>query len=207
MPDSNGTQLKKRKVPGILGVNIGKNKDTPNERAHEDYLICLEKIYPYADYVTINISSPNTPGLRDLHQENHLDFLLAQLNQMRQQLSVVYHKRLPLLVKISPDFPHAELEVFLNILLKHEINGVIATNTTVNHSGEPGGLSGAPLAYASTEMIKAIHKITGNRLPIIGVGGIDSRKAAEEKFAAGAELIQLYTGLVYEGPGLIRQIC
>lgn len=206
--------LKARQVPGIIGVNIGKNKQTTNERAYNDYVICLRKIYAYADYVVINISSPNTPGLRDLHSEAYLTQLLRVLNETRLELAVTYKKRLPLLVKLSPDFPYLELPTFVDILLKYQIDGVIATNTTITRDGviglpqanEEGGLSGKPLAARSTQMISEIKKIAGDRLPIIGVGGIDSVESARAKFEAGASLVQVYTGLIYEGPRLISQL-
>lgn len=206
--------LKARRVAGIVGVNIGKNKDTPNERAHEDYVYCLERVYPYADYVTLNISSPNTPGLRDLHASEHLEKLLDHVTAAQQRLETEFKRHVPLLIKLSPDFPHNQLEVFLNTALKQGIEGIIATNTSVSrdavnglrHGSEAGGLSGRPIAEQATQTIAAIKKITGDKLPIIGVGGIDSPEAAQQKFAAGADLIQLYTGLIYQGPGLVRSI-
>lgn len=207
-------QLKKRRVAGIVGVNIGKNKDTPNERAHEDYVQCLEKVYAYADYITINISSPNTPGLRDLHAEQSLDLLLREIDKARRNLAQHVQRSVPLLIKLSPDFPHQELEVFIKIILKHNINGIIATNTSMTreavaglkHADEKGGLSGKPIAERATHTIAAIKRIAGESLPIIGVGGIDSVAAANEKYAAGADLIQVYTGLVYQGPRLVQQL-
>lgn len=207
-------RLKQRRVPGIVGVNIGKNKDTPNDRAYEDYNICLEKVYLYADYITINLSSPNTPGLRDLQAEHQLDALLAHIDHCRQQLAQQHDKRVPMLVKLSPDYPHAELEAFVNILLKHHIDGIIATNTSLSREGveglkngsEAGGLSGSPIADRATKTVAAIAAIAGSNLPIIGVGGIDSVVAAKAKFMAGASLIQLYTGLIYQGPVLLKHL-
>ncbi len=207
-------RLKKRRVPGIVGVNIGKNKDTPNQRAHEDYVFCLQKVYPYADYITINISSPNTPGLRDLHQQASLDLLLGELDNAREQLARERNKRVPMLIKISPDYPHKELDVFVKTLLKHNIDGIIATNTSLSrqgvmnqfHADEQGGLSGRPIAERSTDTIAKLRELAATQLPIIGVGGIDSRAAADAKYAAGADLIQVFTGLVYQGPGLIKQL-
>ncbi len=207
-------RLKERKVPGIVGVNIGKNKETPNERAHEDYIFCLRKVYQYADYIALNISSPNTPGLRALHDTDSLELLLNQVDLARLALERQFNKHVPILLKLSPDYPHEQLEVFLNTLLKHRIDGIIATNTSLDrhlitglpHANEVGGLSGRPIAQRATDTIKAIKCITGNRLPIIGVGGIDSDVSATEKFAAGADLIQIYTGLVYEGPRLIKKL-
>ena len=207
-------RLKARTVPGIVGVNIGKNKQTPNEKAHEDYLICLEKTYAYSDYITINISSPNTPGLRELQSDQQLNLLLSTLNSAREQLQQTHKKRVPLLIKISPDFPHELLEDFVNTVLNHSIDGIIATNTTlsraqvagVKFAGEAGGLSGKPLQKSATETIKAIKDIVGDRLPIIGVGGIDSPASAQEKLVAGATLLQVYTGLIYKGPELIHRL-
>lgn len=207
-------RLQQRRVAGIVGVNIGKNRDTPNERAHEDYLLCLEKVYPYADYVTINLSSPNTPGLRDLQAEEQLDMLLGKLEQRRQQLIQQHNMCVPLLVKISPDYPHEELKVFVDIVLKHNINGIIATNTSLSregisglhHSTEAGGLSGRPIAERSTSTVAAIAAIAGPSLPIIGVGGIDSAAAANQKYQAGAHLVQLYTGFIYKGPSLLQAL-
>ena len=206
--------LKKRKLPGIIGVNIGKNKITPNEQAFEDYLICLNKVYPYADYITINISSPNTPGLRDLHAAEALDHLLQQLTDARKNLQSEHQKQVPLLVKLSPDLSTSELQTTIELLLKHEIDGVIATNTTVSRdrvkdhplAKEQGGLSGRPVQSQARLMVAAIHEMAGDRLPIIGVGGIDSTASANSLFAAGAGLLQVYTGLIYRGPTLIRKL-
>lgn len=206
--------LKRRTVPGIIGINIGKNKDTPNECAYEDYVYCLQKSYEYADYIVINISSPNTPGLRDLHEAEQLTLLLSELNKTRQVLEAHTKKHVPLLIKLSPDFPHKALEEFVNIAVKHGIEGIIATNTSVSrenveqltYADEAGGLSGRPIAKRSTATVAEIKKITHGKLPVIGVGGIDSVAAAQDKFAAGAELIQLFTGLIYQGPGLIRSL-
>lgn len=208
-------RLKARQVPGIVGVNIGKNKETANEQAYRDYLICLKKVYAYADYIVINISSPNTPGLRDLQSEAYLATLLERLSAARNELRAVHRKQVPLLVKLSPDFPHQELAAFIDVLLKHNIDGVIATNTTVSrdgvaalpHATEAGGLSGRPLFKQSTEMLREIKKNAQDRLVIIGVGGIDSASSAQEKFAAGADLIQVYTGLIYEGSALVKTLC
>lgn len=207
-------RLKARTVPGIIGVNIGKNKDTPNHVAHHDYVTCLEKVYAHADYITINISSPNTPGLRDLHAEDSLDLLLGEIDNQREVLRQQQRKSVPILVKLSPDYPHKELEVFLKIVEKHHIDGIIATNTSVSreavsrlpHGDESGGLSGAPIGKRATDTVREIKKIVGDRLPVIGVGGINSRADALAKLCAGADLVQLYTGLVYQGPGLIKSM-
>ena len=206
-------RLKARQVPGIVGVNIGKNKETSNERAHRDYVTCLRKVYAYADYIVINISSPNTPGLRDLQSETYLTELLGAINESRQDLQKTHKKRVPLLVKISPDFSHADLPGFVTVVLKHQIDGIIATNTTLSREGvtdlpnatEEGGLSGKPLFERSTQMIRELKKIAPS-LSIIGVGGVDSIDSARAKFDAGASLVQLYTGLVYEGPELIKKL-
>ncbi len=198
----------------ILGVNLGKNKDTAQEKAAEDYLLGLEKVYNLADYVTINISSPNTPGLRDLQHGEALDNLLAQLLQRRQQLTKHWGKRLPIAVKIAPDLTEAELAQQAAIFLHHGIDAVIATNTTLDHSSveslphgqEPGGLSGQPLSQKSTEIIHQLYSLLGEKIPIIGCGGIFSTKDATAKFEAGAKLVQLYTGLIYRGPGLVGEV-
>lgn len=208
-------RLKARQVPGIVGVNIGKNKETANDQAYRDYLICLKKVYAYADYIVINISSPNTPGLRDLQSEAYLTTLLQHVTVARDELRMTHRKRVPLLVKLSPDFLYQELATFIDVLLKNHIDGVIATNTTVSrdgvgdlpHAAEAGGLSGRPLSKRSTEMLREIKKNTQDRLVIIGVGGIDGIESAQEKFAAGANLIQVYTGLIYEGPALVKALC
>lgn len=206
--------LKQRRVPGIVGVNIGKNKETPNDRAHEDYVLCLEKVYPHASYITINISSPNTPGLRDLQSEEALDRLLTAIMNRRLALSDQYRRHVPIVVKLSPDYPHEEIKSFINILTKHQVDGVIATNTSIDHSSvshyrfgdEQGGLSGAPITAKSTSTISEVSRIAGGQLPIIGVGGIHDQETAQEKYHAGATLIQLYTGLIYKGPSLIKAL-
>lgn len=193
----------------ILGVNIGKNKDTPNEEAAQDYLYLIEKFSPLADYLTVNISSPNTVGLRRLQAREYLEDLLAQLNSKRATLPV---KR-PILVKLAPDLTDDELDDALDAILRTGMDGVIATNTTISRNGisspiaqETGGLSGAPLHQQSTEMVRKIHRRTNGRLSIVGVGGIMSPKDAKEKLDAGACLVQIYTGLVYQGPSMVRKI-
>ena len=198
----------------ILGVNLGKNKDTPQGKAAGDYLTGLEKVYSLADYVTINISSPNTPGLRDLQHGKALDHLLSQLLERRQQLTEQQGKRLPIAVKIAPDLTEKQLEQQTALFLHHKIDAVIATNTTLDHSPvqsfphgeEPGGLSGRPLSKKSTEIIRQLHTLLGDRIPIIGCGGILSAENANAKFEAGAKLVQLYTGLIYRGPRLVGEI-
>ncbi len=197
----------------VLGVNIGKNKDTPNLEAVEDYLALLRGFAPEADYIAINVSSPNTVGLRELQGGDALRALLSVCIKERDQLRARLDKPLPLLVKLAPDLDDQELDEALDAVLQSGIDGVIATNTTVerpelrsSHKGETGGLSGRPLSAMSTEMIEEIFRRTDGALPIIGVGGIMSPEDARKKFQAGASLVQVYTGLVYRGPGLIRDI-
>lgn len=199
---------------GILGINIGKNFDTPIDKAAEDYLICLQKVYRYASYVTINISSPNTKNLRELQSADALDQLLSQLKFAQQELSQTHGKYVPIAVKIAPDLDTAQVESIAASLLKHRMDAVIATNTTLSREGiahlpvaqENGGLSGAPLKQRSTTIVQQLHGFLQNAIPIIGVGGIQSVADAQEKLTAGASLIQLYTGLIYHGPELIRTI-
>jgi dihydroorotate dehydrogenase len=195
-------------------VNIGKNFDTPLEKAVDDYLACLRAVYATADYVTVNISSPNTPGLRDLQGEESLDQLLTELVSTREMLSSTHHKRVPLLVKIAPDLDEPALLSICRVLLKSGVDGVVATNTTTArpaslrsmHARESGGLSGAPLHAASVSVIEFLRERLGPAFPIIGVGGISSVETARATRSAGANLIQLYTGLIYEGPRLVRQL-
>ena len=197
---------------GILGINIGKNMDTPLNRAAEDYLYCFEKIYPYASYVTINVSSPNTKNLRQLQTTEALDDLLTQLKTEQYRLADLYKRYVPLVVKIAPDLDNAHVGILAAILVRHGIDGVIATNTTiqreqVNHlkyGHEAGGLSGRPLAPLANRIVHLLKKELGDALPIIGVGGIMSGQDAVEKITAGAQLVQIYTGLIYRGPKLIR---
>jgi dihydroorotate dehydrogenase len=198
---------------GMLGLNIGKNADTPMERAAEDYLFCLEKVYPYASYVTVNISSPNTKNLRQLQGGSELDSLLLQLKDARQRLADRHKRLVPLALKIAPDMEQDQVQAVAQALLRHGIDGVIATNTTVSralvkglaHCDEAGGLSGRPVFEASNKVIRALKAELGDAIPIIGVGGIASGADAKEKIAAGASLVQLYTGLIYRGPTLVRE--
>jgi len=198
---------------GILGLNIGKNATTPIERAIDDYLICLEKVYPFADYVTINISSPNTANLRQLQDADELDALLSHLKDKQNRLADKYMRYVPIALKIAPDLDAVQIRVIADALLKHNIDGVIATNTTLSrdaviglpHSQETGGLSGKPVATASTIVISQLKLQVGNAIPIIGVGGILSATDAQEKVNAGASLVQLYTGLIYRGPALVGE--
>lgn len=198
---------------GVLGLNIGKNADTPIERAVDDYLICLQKVYPYASYVTINISSPNTKNLRQLQGASELDALLSQLKDAQQQLADQYGRYVPIALKIAPDIDPEQVQTIAQALLRHKMDGVIATNTTISrdavqnlkHAEETGGLSGAPVFEASNIVIRALKKEVGDALPIIGVGGIMSGNDARTKMDAGASLVQLYTGLIYQGPALVRE--
>ena len=206
--------VKKAHFDGVLGINIGKNKDTPVEQGKEDYLICMDKVYPYAGYIAINISSPNTPGLRSLQYGEALDDLLSAIKNKQQELQKQQHKYVPVAVKIAPDLSLEELIQVADSLVRHNIDGVIATNTTLDrslvegmkHSQEMGGLSGRPLQLKSTEIIRLLSQELNGRLPIIGVGGIDSLMAAREKIAAGATLIQIYSGFIFKGPPLIKEI-
>jgi dihydroorotate dehydrogenase len=198
---------------GVLGINIGKNADTPIERAAEDYLACLRKVYPLASYVTVNVSSPNTQRLRELQQADELDRLLAQLKREQHALEQAHGRHVPLAVKIAPDLDTAQIRGIADALMRNEIDAAIATNTTLSRggvetlarAGESGGLSGAPLAARSTHVLRELVKSLGGALPVIGVGGIMSAGDAAEKVAAGARLVQLYTGLVYRGPELVRE--
>ena len=196
---------------GILGLNIGKNADTPIERATDDYLYCLDKVYPYAAYVTVNISSPNTKNLRQLQQASEIDALLSALKMAQSQLADKHGRYVPLVLKIAPDLDDEQIDTIASALLRNHIDGVIATNTTITrdavqgltHANETGGLSGAPVRDLSTRVIRALHQVLQGEIPIIGVGGILSGADASEKMAAGASLIQLYTGLIYRGPELV----
>jgi len=198
----------------VLGINIGKNKDTPAENAVDDYLICMRKAYRYASYITVNLSSPNTPGLRDLQFGEPLKQLLARLKQEQQLLAVQYGRYVPLAVKIAPDMAIDDIREVAAALIDNQLDGVIATNTTIArdavkdlpHGNEAGGLSGAPLTKKSTEVIRALAQALNGKLPIIGVGGIMSGADATEKFAAGAKLVQVYTGFIYRGPGLVGEL-
>jgi dihydroorotate dehydrogenase len=199
--------------PGILGLNIGKNFDTPNDRAVDDYLTCLRAVYARASYVAVNISSPNTKGLRDLQAEDALHALLTALKAEQKALADRHGKYTPLAVKIAPDLEPAAIEGIARLLAGHRIDGVIATNTTLardavrgaRHADETGGLSGRPLREKSTAVVRALAKALDGALPIIGVGGILCGADAKEKIDAGATLVQLYTGLIYRGPALVAE--
>ena len=198
---------------GVLGINIGKNKDTPNERAVDDYLFCLERVYARASYVTVNISSPNTRGLRDLQGEDALRRLLGALCDARERLGGRHRARKPLLLKIAPDLAEAELDAMAEVLAASAIDGLICTNTTLardevngaRHADEAGGLSGRPLFARSTAVLAGMRQRLGERLPIVGVGGILGGSDAAAKIDAGARLVQFYTGLVYRGPALVGE--
>ena len=197
----------------LLGINIGKNRDTPNERAADDYLLCLERVYAHADYVTVNISSPNTQGLRDLQAADALRALLGRLRDAGERLSGRHGKRTPLLLKIAPDLDHAAMDAIAAAVVEARVDGLICTNTTVErsgvagerHAGETGGLSGAPLFEGSTAVLRGMRERVGSALPLVGVGGIGSGAQARAKREAGATLLQLYTGLVYRGPSLVAE--
>jgi len=206
--------LRRSRYRGILGVNIGKNFDTPNERASEDYLACLRKLHPYASFVTVNVSSPNTKNLRNLQQPGELDLLLAALGAERDRLAERHGRRVPLAVKIAPDLDDAGIEAVAGCVASRGIDAVIATNTTLSREGvehlpasrEPGGLSGAPLKARATAVVARLRRALPAKVAIIGVGGIASAADAREKLDAGADLVQLYTALVYRGPGLVGEI-
>jgi dihydroorotate dehydrogenase len=198
---------------GVLGLNIGKNADTPIERAADDYLHCLEKVYPYASYVTVNISSPNTKNLRQLQGGSELDALLTRLKDAQRRLADQHMRYVPIAVKIAPDIDSEQVKAIAAALVENDMDAVIATNTTISraavngmpHAEEAGGLSGTPVFEASNAVIRELKKQLGGALPIIGVGGILSGRDAQVKIEAGASLVQLYTGLIYRGPALIRE--
>ncbi|OYZ68850.1 MAG: dihydroorotate dehydrogenase (quinone), partial [Methylophilaceae bacterium 17-43-7] len=200
---------------GVLGINIGKNFDTPNERAVEDYLHCMQKVYPYASYITVNISSPNTKNLRALQEKEALSALLAALKLAQATLEQQYGRYVPMALKIAPDLTPEQVIEIADLLMQHQMDAVIATNTTLardavkgmQHGEEAGGLSGAPVKNSATRVIQQLSQQLQGSLPIIGVGGILSGADAVEKIAAGASLVQVYSGLVYKGPTLVRDIC
>jgi len=200
-----------RRHPMLLGLNIGKNATTPIENATSDYLTCLEGVYPHADYVTVNISSPNTQNLRALQSDAALDALLSAIAERREALATRHAKRVPVFVKIAPDLDEAQVAVIAATLQRHGMDGVIATNTTISraavqgmrHAEETGGLSGAPVLEASNLVIRQLRAALGSRFPIIGVGGVMSAEDAVSKVRAGADVVQIYTGLIYEGPALV----
>ena len=198
---------------GVLGINIGKNKDTPNESAQDDYLHCLERVYPLADYDTVNISSPNTAGLRELQEEQALRRLIGTLREAQERLGARHGKRVPMLVKVAPDLSDEDIEAAARVLADLQVDGVVATNTTVSrlgiedarHADEAGGLSGQPLIAQSTYVLRRLRTRLPETIPLVGVGGVLSGADAAAKMAAGASLVQFYTGLIYRGPVLVRE--
>jgi dihydroorotate dehydrogenase len=200
---------------GILGINIGKNANTPIENAADDYLICLRKVYAHASYVAVNISSPNTRHLRQLQGEDALNDLLKPLKAEQQKLADTHGKYVPIVLKIAPDMEAGQVAQIARLLMQHRIDGVIATNTTLSREGvenlphgeESGGLSGAPVRDKSTGVIRQLAAELQGALPIIGVGGILSGSDAAEKIHAGAALVQIYSGLIYRGPALVAESC
>ena len=206
-------RVKRRRYDGVLGINIGKNLDTSVDEAVSDYLLCMEKVYEHADYISINISSPNTPGLRDLQFGDQLSGLLFELKKEQKRLSEINHRYVPLAVKIAPDMAMENVEQCAEVFREANIDAVIATNTTVSrdavagmpYAEEAGGLSGAPLTQGSTELIRNLNQCLRGDIPIIGVGGILRSQDAIDKIEAGASLVQIYTGFIYQGPSLIKQ--
>ena len=202
-----------RRNRALLGINIGKNKDTPNESAESDYLFCLERVYPLADYITVNISSPNTAGLRELQEEQALRRLVGTLREAQEKLGAQHGKRVPMLVKIAPDLSDGDIEAAGRVLGDLQVDGVIAGNTTISRDGvegarfaaEVGGLSGAPLMGKSTAVLRMLRTRLPEAIPLVGVGGILHGADAATKQAAGATLMQVYTGLIYRGPALIGE--
>ena len=207
--------VKAAKYKGVLGINIGKNFDTPNEKAVDDYLTCMQKVYGYSSYITINISSPNTKNLRALQEKEALSSLLKTLKLEQTKLAEKHGKYVPITLKIAPDLDESQVIKIADLLMQHKIDGVIATNTTLarepvkgmKHGNEAGGLSGAPVRNLSNLVIQQLSKQLQGAVPIIGVGGILSGADAVEKIAAGASLVQVYSGLIYAGPKLVHDIC
>jgi dihydroorotate dehydrogenase len=207
-------RLRARRSRGIVGVNIGKNADTPLERASGDYVTCLRAVYDVADYVTVNVSSPNTVGLRSLQARENLLPLLTAVRDEAQRLARAGGRRVPLLVKLAPDLTDAQIREFATVALEVEVDGLIATNTTLSrervagarHADEQGGLSGAPLRERARTVVAVLRDAVGKSLPIVGVGGVASPADAQAMGAGGADLVQLYTGLIYRGPGIVPEI-
>ena len=207
------SQTRAQGKPMLLGLNIGKNAATPIEDATSDYLICLEGVYPHADYVTVNISSPNTKNLRELQSDEALDALLSAIAERREKLAATHGRRVPIFVKIAPDLDESQVQLIAATLKRQGMDGVIATNTTISreavkgmqHAEETGGLSGAPVLEASNRVIAQLRAQLGSGYPIIGVGGIMSAQDAVSKIRAGADVVQIYTGLIYQGPELVGQ--
>ncbi len=206
-------KVRNHSYKGVLGINIGKNFDTPNEKAADDYLLCMEKVYPFADYITVNISSPNTKNLRDLQGEDELDQLLKQISERRSVLTDQLGRRVPLAVKVAPDLAEDDLPVIADVVARHGMDAVIATNTTISRSGvkgmkhaeEAGGLSGAPLKPMADKVLAAFRQHLPEEIALIGVGGITRGQDAVDKLDLGADLVQFYTGMVYRGPELVNE--
>lgn len=205
--------LKTAQFDGIIGANVGKQKDTPLERAADDYCYSIRKVYPHCDYIAVNISSPNTAGLRELQHHSHLKTLLSALVQVRDELAQTHGRHRPVLIKIAPDWAADALVEALELMAASGIDGLIATNTTIErdsvasdrHASQAGGLSGPPLTALANQTLSVARRVVGDQFPIIGVGGIDTAQAALDKKACGADLVQIYTGLIYQGPALISQ--
>ena len=205
--------VERAKFSGVLGINIGKNKDTPNERAVDDYINCLTRVYARASYVTVNISSPNTQGLRDLQEEETLKRLIGTLRECQEKLATQHGAHKPMLLKIAPDLGEPELDAIAAVLLASKIDGLICTNTTIDrsavagatHAEETGGLSGKPLFDKATYVLRGMSERLGGKIPLVGVGGILSGADAAAKVTAGASLVQFYSGMIYRGPELIRE--
>ncbi len=212
--DTGVKNVSAHKFNGILGFNIGKNKDTPNENAAEDYLACLRAAYPVADYIAVNLSSPNTPGLRDLQGESFARSLLSNLKSEQAKLASTHGKHVPLAVKFAPDLDPDQIRALGSVVADTGIEAVIATNTTLSRRGvenhplasEPGGLSGKPLTDSATDVIRQLRSALPSHIPIIGVGGIMTGQDAADKIRAGASLVQVYTGFIYRGPQLLKEI-
>lgn len=207
-------QKQQSQYRGIVGINIGKNASTPLEQAADDYVLGLQKAYPHASYITVNISSPNTAGLRQLQAEQQLNQLLQALKAAQQQCAAQHHCYVPLLIKIAPDLTADEVNMIASLLIAHNIDGVIATNTTLSreevagqrHSEQTGGLSGAPLFKRSLAIVQQLYQHLQGKVPIIACGGISSQEQAEQMLTAGASLLQVYTGFIYQGPSLIKAL-
>ena len=206
-------RVRSHRYKGVLGINIGKNFDTPIEHAADDYLLCLEKVYPYADYVTVNISSPNTQNLRDLQGEDELDHLLGALARRRAELADEYDRRVPMALKVAPDLDDGAIPAIADVVARHGMDAVIATNTTIDretvagmkHAEEGGGLSGAPLKDKADHTLDELRRALPEDIAMIGVGGITNGEDAVDKLKLGADLVQFYTGLVYRGPELLAE--
>ena len=200
-------RLINRKSKIIVGTSIGKNFNTPNELAHEDYLSCLEKVYEFSDYIAVNISSPNTESLRELSSQDHLKFLLSKIKSMQENLTILYGYK-PIFIKISPDEELENLKRICNAILNHKLDGIICSNTTIDHKNikGKGGLSGTPLKTKATDKLLFVKNIVKNQVPIIASGGVMSASDCKEKIDAGADLVQIYTGFIFKGPELVKEL-